>query len=425
MDPRVKPGDDERLKSGHDGVKGSGQLVLLEVFRQLQALRLVVRADALAVDLVGDLGELVVNQAPDDLSILQNERDVEAAHFEHGLGPRRLPRRIAEAGIEEAGIVHPILADQRIERPHLGDIGRGHRHALLRGEDVELVRVENEAAVAAEMHRLPELIGVVSPDRIDIDHAGIAAGAIADEALRRNRLEADAQIESFANRGLAFDQADIGMNLAQGPVADAPRLLAGIELLPDAAAETDLIEARAVARLDGESPRANLGEKRSRVALLDAVEPVLPVGDQPGENVEPPGRAFRIGETRDRRAELELLDERHEIDAARLQHRAVGQVDLMEFQLGELVADRGVGTGEEARPDAIGDFAEAKIEACRLDLIGFNLGRARDLATGDHGADRLTRQDAGAGKRASWAIARRGLRPVLGQRLEKPFTLAC
>src|SRR5262245_45236373 len=121
------------------------------------------------------------------------------------------------------------------------------------------------------------------------------------------------------------------MNLAQGPVADAPRLLAGIELLPDAAAEADLIEARAVAHLDGESPGANLGEEQSRIALLDAVEPVLPVGDQSGENIEPPGRAFRIGEARDRRAQLELLDERHEIDATRLEHRALRQVDLMEF----------------------------------------------------------------------------------------------
>src|SRR5262245_27483537 len=87
-------------------LEGSGALVLLEVLRQLQALRLVVRADALAVDLVGDLGEFVVDQSANDLPILQNERDVEAAHFEHGLGPRRLSRRVAEAGIEEAGIMH-------------------------------------------------------------------------------------------------------------------------------------------------------------------------------------------------------------------------------------------------------------------------------------------------------------------------------
>src|SRR5262245_50372023 len=245
------------------------ELVLFEVLRQLQALGLVVRTDALAVDLVRYLGELVIDEAPNDLAVLEDERDVEAAHFEHGLGARRLSRRVAEARIEEAGIVHAILADQGIERRHLGDIGRRHRHALLRGENVEFVRVENEAAVAAEMHRLPELVGVVSPDRIDIDHASIAAGAIADEALRRHRREADAKIQSFADRRLAFDQADIGMNLAQGPVADSPRLLACVELLPDATAETDLIEARAVAHLDGERPRANLGEERSRIAFLD------------------------------------------------------------------------------------------------------------------------------------------------------------
>jgi hypothetical protein len=97
----------------------------------------------------------------------------------------------------------------------------------------------------------------------------------------------------------------------------------------------------------------------------------------------------------------------------------------MEFQFGELVAHRGVGTGQEARPDAIGDLAQAEIEACRLNLTGLDFGRARDLAAGDHGADRLAREDAGAGERAARAIAGRGLRPVFGQGLEQPVTLAC
>ena len=122
------------------------------------------------------------------------------------------------------------------------------------------------------------------------------------------------------------------MDFAQSPVADPAGLLAGIELLADAAAEPDLIEPRAVANLDGKGARANLGEQRPRIPFLDAVEPVLAVGDQPREHVEPPGRAFRIGEAGDGRAELELLDQRHEIDAARFQHRALGQIDLMEFE---------------------------------------------------------------------------------------------
>ena len=49
----------------------------------------------------------------------------------------------------------------------------------------------------------------------------------------------------------------------------------------------------------------------------------------------------------------------------------------MEFELGELVAHRGVGPGQEARADAIGDLAEPQIEARRLDLVGLDLGRGR------------------------------------------------
>ncbi len=226
------------------------------------------------------------------------------------------------------------------------------------------------------MHRLPILVGVVGADRIDIDHARVTAGAIADQPRGRNRREADAEIEAFADRGLALDQTDIGMDLAQGPVAHAARPLVGVELLANPAAEPDLIEPRAVADLDGEGARADLGEERAGIAFLDRVEAVLTVGDQPGEHVEAPGRALRIGEAGDGRAELELLDQRHEIDAARLEHRALGQVDLVKLELGELVAHRGVRTGKEARADAVSDLAEPEIEARGLDLVGLDLRRA-------------------------------------------------
>ncbi len=122
------------------------------------------------------------------------------------------------------------------------------------------MRVEHQAAVAVEMDGLPILVHPVRADRVDIDHAGKTPRAIADQAGGRNRREADAQIESVADRRVALDQPDIGMNLAQAPVAHSPGLLAGVELLADAAAEPDLIEPRAVPHLDGEGARANLGE---------------------------------------------------------------------------------------------------------------------------------------------------------------------
>src|SRR4029079_1354594 len=99
------------------------------------------------------------------------------------------------------------------------------------------MRVEHEAAILAELDPLPILVGLIDADRIDIDHAGITARAIADEARGWDRCEADAEIEALADRGLALDQTDIGMDLAQGPVAHAARPLVGVELLADPAPE--------------------------------------------------------------------------------------------------------------------------------------------------------------------------------------------
>jgi len=279
--------------------------------------------------------------------------------------------------------------------------------------------IEHEAPILAELDRLPILADVVSADRIDVDHARVAARAIADEARRRNGREADAEIEPLADGCLALDEAHIAVDLAQSAIGHAARPLVGIELLADAAAEADLIQPRAVANLDGEGARANLGEERAGIAFLNGVEAILIVGDQPREHVEPAGRAFGVGEARNGRAELELLDQGHEIDAARFEHRALGQIDLVEFERLELVAHRGVGTREEARADAVGDLAEPEIEACRLDLLGRDLGRALDLARSDQRADGLARQDAGAGKSASRGLGRGPGAATFGKRLKE------
>jgi hypothetical protein len=135
------------------------------------------------------------------------------------------------------------------------------------------------------------------------------------------------------------------MDFAQTPVAHPPGLLACVELLADAAAESDLVQPRAIAHLDGKGAGTDLGEQRTRIALLHRVEPVLTVGDQPREDVEPPGRAFRVGEARDGGTKLKLLDQRHEIHATGFEHRALGEIDLVKFQLAELVAHRGVRPG--------------------------------------------------------------------------------
>src|SRR6266404_5070986 len=153
-----------------------------KMLAQLQALRLVIRADALAVHGVGPRQHFLIHQTADDLAVLEDERHFARAHFQDSAGALPAGAGIAEAGIEEAGIVHAEFADQRIERYHLGGVVRRNLYRLFGGQNVELAGIENEAAVGARRDRLPEFIDRVAAAAIDIDDAGVALGAIADKA---------------------------------------------------------------------------------------------------------------------------------------------------------------------------------------------------------------------------------------------------
>src|SRR6202041_4067091 len=90
---------------------------------------------------------------------------------------------IAEAGIEEASIMHAEFADQGIERHHLRGIIPRHLHGFLGRQNVELAGIENEAAVGPRRYRLPEFVDRVAAATIDIDHAGGTLGAVTDKSL--------------------------------------------------------------------------------------------------------------------------------------------------------------------------------------------------------------------------------------------------
>src|SRR5436305_4536040 len=77
-----------------------------EMFGELQALRLIVRADALAIQRVRARQHSLVNEPPDDLPMLQNKRHFARTHFEYRAAPLSARARIAEARIEEARVVH-------------------------------------------------------------------------------------------------------------------------------------------------------------------------------------------------------------------------------------------------------------------------------------------------------------------------------
>ena len=73
----------------------------------------------------------------------------------------------------------------------------------------------------------------------------------------------------------------------------------------------------------------------------------------------------------------QALEQRHDVDAAGLQHRAVGERDLVQLQLVDALGDGGARPGQEARAHAVGDLAEPQVEARRLDLVVHELVSAR------------------------------------------------
>src|SRR5277367_2271889 len=163
-----------------------------EVLRKLQALRLIVRTDALTVHRIGPSQHFFVDQAADDLAVLENERHFARAHFQYRTRTFAAGAGIAEAGIEEARIVHAEFADQRIERHHLGGVIRRHLDGFLGGQDVELTGIENEAAVGPRCNRLPEFVDGITAATVNIDHARVALGAVADKAAGLLAREIDA-----------------------------------------------------------------------------------------------------------------------------------------------------------------------------------------------------------------------------------------
>ena len=136
-----------------------------------------------------------------------------------------------------------------------------------------------------------------------------------------------------------------------------------------AAAEADLGQARAGADDDREGARADLEIERAVIAGRDGVEAAGVVGDDAGEDVEPAGRGFRIGGGGDIVRQVEAFQQRHDIDAAGLEHRAVGEVDLVQPEIGDALGDGQLGPGRNEARTRIGDIAGAKIEARRLDLV--------------------------------------------------------
>ena len=166
----------------------------------------------------------------------------------------------------------------------------------------------------------------------------MALGAIADEAVWPEPREIDADRDAFADIGV------VGIDQPLARVQLAQRL--GVEQRM-AAAETDLRQPRAFAHQHRKGARRDLGIKRAVIARLDAIEAAQFVGDHAGEDVEPAGRAFRIGGGGNIVGQRQAFQQRHDIDAAGLQHRAVGQRELVQLQFVDALGDRACEPGRK------------------------------------------------------------------------------
>jgi hypothetical protein len=152
-----------------------------EVLRQLEALALVVRGDAGAVEGRGRGRHPLVDEPAHDLPVFEDEGRLVATDLEHAARSRAARLGPAETGVEEARVMHAELPHHRHVGRHLGRVGRRDRHRLAADEDVEGAGIEDDPAV----HRvdlLPEVGGVVVADPVEIDDAGVGLGAVADEA---------------------------------------------------------------------------------------------------------------------------------------------------------------------------------------------------------------------------------------------------
>ena len=105
------------------------------------------------------------------------------ADFQHGLRAGNFSTAVAEARIEEAGIVGSQLAAGGFIRDHLGRMVGRHTNPLLRCENIELLRFEQQAVVAVPLDRLPEIGGGVVADFGQVDHVAVFLRAVADDAV--------------------------------------------------------------------------------------------------------------------------------------------------------------------------------------------------------------------------------------------------
>src|SRR5262249_48443647 len=176
-----RPGWFGKWQGGGRCARNIGNFSSTKMLGQLEALCLVIRTDAAAIESIGPRQHMFVDQAADDLAVLDNERHLVGTHLQYRARATPACARITKPRIEKARVMDAEFADQRIKRNHLGGVIGRHLDGFLGCQDVKLIGIENQAAVVPCPDWLPEFRDVVAGAAIHVDHAGMALGAVADE----------------------------------------------------------------------------------------------------------------------------------------------------------------------------------------------------------------------------------------------------
>ena len=269
----------------------------------------------------------------------------------------------AEAAVEEAGVVVPELAETRVHGQHLGREVGGDPQALPAGEDVEAAR-RQQALPAGGLDRLEpraRVVGALGAER----HGRSEGGRAPARGLAP--LEADRELEA----ALGVEAQLVGPERAISEEAQGLGRCALTELLRGelraATREPNLAEPVPGAQAHGEREGADLEVEVALPAGRGLVEARVAADQDAREQVEPSAGGARVEARAHALGEAQAPRERHEVDAASLEDRALaGEVEHLAGEVLDLLA-HGAAAREEACEDAVGRWAEAQVQAGRLD----------------------------------------------------------
>ncbi len=125
---------------------------------------------------------------------------------------------------------------------------------------------------------------------------------------------------------------------------------------------------------------------------MNTVKLFTAVGNSAGQQVQPPGRAFGIGNRLNAVGQVQRLHQLDHIDAAFFQHVAVGQINLMHLKAGQAVGNRAAMPGQKRSTHPPRPCPQTQVQARRLNLLWNDRGIGADLVRGNHGFQLLAGQ---------------------------------